>query len=48
MKLPAKVIKEMAGLWEMVGEPENLDQYMRAQGRELVCLLFFFPAEFSS
>ena len=38
MGLPPKVIKEMAGLWEMVGEPEKLDEYMRAQGKFCVNL----------
>ena len=35
MSLPAKVIKEMAGLWEIEGEPTNLEEYMRAQGKFL-------------
>ena len=39
MGLPPKVIKEMAGLWEMVGEPEKLDEYMRAQG-EFCAILY--------
>lgn len=33
MSLPAKIIKEMAGIWEIDGEPTNLEQYIRAKGK---------------